>query len=452
MKTLRWIVLAAVVAGCEGNVNNGDVLLAWTSAVTTDAAGSFVANGGGTVSLSGDGRWAVFSSSSSALAPGDGDISEDVFLKDLSTGAITRISVDSLGGETASFCSEPSLSGNGRFVAFSSSDGTLVPGDSNAAQDIFVRDLAAGTTELVSVDTGGGLANGDSSRPSISADGRFVAFYSTATDLHADDADATNDVFVRDRQLDVTLLVSRATGPAGAKSASASMNPVISADGRRVSFVCFATLDAADTNGSTDIYVRDITTDQTILVSRADGMAGAVSSSGTNSISGINADGTVVAFSSGSTNLVAVDLNSAVDVFVRNLALGTTVMASLNSKGQQTALSGGGASSPNSEFPAISSDGVLVAFWSSGQNLVDGDTNGRYDVFVKDLSTGAVVRANVRTGGVETLGDIDLMSQDRMKPSFSADGRFVGFGTGAANLGVNDLNASLDCFVRGPLR
>jgi Tol biopolymer transport system component len=452
MKTIRWVVLAAVVAGCEGNVNNGDVLLAWTSAVSTNSAGGFVPNGGGGVSLSADGRLAAFSSGAAVLVAGDTNLSDDVFVKDLANNAVVRVSVDSAGAQSTGSSSEPSLSANGGVVAFSSTDGTLVPGDVNGQTDIFVRDLASGTTELVSVDTGGGFCNGFCSRPSISGDGRFVAFQSTATDLHADDADAVTDIFVRDRLLDATILVSRATGVAGAKSTQNSLFATMTPDGSRVAFLCADTLDAADVNAAFDAYVRVLASSTTILASRADGVAGAVAANGAFGSVAVNGDGTVVAFASSSTNLVAVDTNNGSDIFVRNLTTGSTVMASVNAKGEQTVLSGGMATNPNSDLPAMSADGGLVAFWSNGQNLVDGDTNARFDVFVKDLSTGAVVRANVRTYGAETFGDTDLMAQDRLRLSFSQDGRFLGFGTSAGNLGVDDINVSIDGFVRGPLR
>jgi Tol biopolymer transport system component len=154
----------------------------------------------------------------------------------------------------------PALSADGRFVAFESDASNLVPGDSNLDYDVFVRDVETSTITLVSRAAGVTGANGDSYSydPAVSADGRFVAFTSEASNLHPDDSDTLLDVFVRDLQANTTTLVSRAAGAAGAKGNDDSLYPAVSADGRFVAFHSGATdLVPGDTNAANDVFVHD---------------------------------------------------------------------------------------------------------------------------------------------------------------------------------------------------
>ena len=219
------------------------------------AAAGFSANT--TQAVSADGRYAVFESSAANVVSGDTNNRRDVFVVDRQTGGVSRVSVDSNGAQANSDSFYPSISADGRYVAFHSSASNLVAGDANGSQDVFVRDLQSGTTTLVSVADGGGAGNNSSYYPSISADGRYVAFWSYASNLVAGDTNNRPDVFMRDVQSDTTTLVSVADG--GGAGNFDSYYPSISADGRYVAFWSYASnLVAGDTNGRTDVFLHEV--------------------------------------------------------------------------------------------------------------------------------------------------------------------------------------------------
>ena len=265
-------------------------------------------------SISGDGRFVGFTSLSANLVPGDLNSVDDVFVHDSATATTVRAS-EALGGGAGDRDSYfASLSGDGRYLAFASVATDLVPGDTNVQQDIFVRDLVAGTTERVSVATGGGEGHGFSFYPAISADGGHVAFHSLAADLVASDANAAGDVFVRDRIAATTVIASLADD--GAQGNGTAFACAISAHGRHVAFDSVATnLVAGDTNGVDDLFVRDLLSGRTERVAVAsDGTQGDLDSR----IPALSANGRIVAFGSGATTLVAGDANGLLDVFVRD--------------------------------------------------------------------------------------------------------------------------------------
>ena len=207
-------------------------------------------------SLSFDGRMAAFVSSATDLVSGDTNAFEDVFVRDMQAGVTTRISLDSQGAQANADCLDPSISSDGRFVAFQSAATNLVAGDLNAHVDIFVHNIQTGTTVLASLDSNGAQADADCLDPSLSADGRYVSFHSTATNLVAGDTNAKDDVFVRDLLLGTTERVS--VGATGAQSDGESDMGHISADGRWISLHSYATnLVPADTNGTWDVFARD---------------------------------------------------------------------------------------------------------------------------------------------------------------------------------------------------
>jgi Tol biopolymer transport system component len=243
---------------------------------------------------------------------GDTNGKSDIFVHDRQTGATERVSVDSSGAQADNASFKSAISADGRFVAFESFASNLVPNDTNGWVDVFVRDRQAGTTERISVRSTGQQVNGGSNRPAISADGRFVAFASIATNVVPNDTNATWDVFVHDRQTGTTERVS--VDSTGAESDGASVRPTISADGRFVAFDSSATnLVAGDTNGVTDVFVHDRQTGTTIRVSVDSSGGEANASCGKSAIS---ADGRFVVIGSAATNLVANDTNGFSDVFV----------------------------------------------------------------------------------------------------------------------------------------
>ncbi|MEG4218273.1 calcium-binding protein, partial [Microcoleus sp. Pol14C6] len=182
---------------------------------------------------------------------------DDIFVRDLSTNTTTRVSVDSAGNQANGYFFSPSISADGRFVAFSSDASNIVPGDTNNTGDIFVRDLLTNTTTRVSVDSAGNPGNINSFSPSISGDGRFVAFLSDASNIVPGDTNNQTDIFVRD------LLTNTTTRPfvdsAGNQGNNFSNGPSISANGQKVAFSSLtANLVSGDTNNGPDVFVADI--------------------------------------------------------------------------------------------------------------------------------------------------------------------------------------------------
>ncbi len=343
-------------------------------------------------------------------------------------GDTTRVSLMTLGPTEASRI--PTISADGRYVAFYSEATNLVSGDTNGEYDIFVRDTQSGMTARVSLATGGAEGNDDSSYPSISADGRYVAFHSEATNLVSGDTNGRDDIFVRDTQTGTTTRVSLATG--GAEANHGSRYPAISADGRYVAFESGASnLVSGDTNGVYDIFVRDIISNTTVRVSLATG--GAEGNDHSYDHIAISADGRYVAFKSWATNLVSGDTNERDDIFVHDTHTGATTRASLTMDGAE--------GNNHSSYPAISADGRYVAFTSYASNLVIGDTNGVLDIFVRDINSSTTVRVSRPTGWTQ--------GNDRsFFPAISADGRYVTFESDASNLVGGDSNGSRDIFVR----
>ena len=332
------------------------------------------ANGwAGNPDISADGRFVTASSSSSNLLPADINVYDDVYLQDLQSGEITLVSVDSNGVVGNENSSRAAISGDGRYVVFNSDATNLVPGDTNGSQDIFVHDCLTGDTSRVSIATGGAQANDYCGRPEISDDGRFVAFYSRATNLVPGDTNGVPDLFVHDRQTGETTRVSVATD--GTEANEASDDPKLSADGRYVVFHSEAdNLVSGDTNDTDDVFIRDrlAGTTERISVNAAGDEA-----NGQSHEPDISADGRYVAFHSNANNLISGDYADEADVFVRDTLTGETMRASVSRTGEE----GNG----SCYDPVLSSNGRFVVFESRASNLVTGDNNDSRDVFVRDL-------------------------------------------------------------------
>jgi Tol biopolymer transport system component len=403
-----------------------------TTLVSVSSAGVQGNQNSTTPSLSADGRLVAFTSDATNLVAGDTNGASDIFLRDLSSGVTSRVSVSSAGAQGNAFSFSPRVSADGKIVAFASQASNLVAGDTNGFIDVFVRDLANAQTSRVSVSSAGVQGDQPSFGPvGLSADGRFVAFASASTNLVAGDTNLQSDVFVRDRTANQTTRVSVATG--GVQANGSSADPSMSADGRFVAFVSTASnLVAGDTNAGQDVFVRDRTAGQTTRVSVATGGAQA---NGESFVPSISADGRFVAFSSFASNLVPNDTNIQQDVFVRDRTTGQTTRVSVGPGGAQ----GNGFS----DFPTISADGRLVAFISDASNLVPDDNNGVVDLFVFDRTTGRMTRVDVSSTGQEANERVIITS------AISADDRFVVFDSAATNLVPNDANGELaDVFLR----
>jgi len=340
-------------------------------------------------------------------------------------GEIVRVSVDSNGGEAQGYSSAASISADGRYVAFQSGAANLVPGDTNGRNDIFVRDVQAGTTTRVSVDSNSVQANGHSTVSSISGDGRYIAFDSEARNLVPGDTNGARDIFVHDIQTRMTTRVS--VNSSDGQANSASSNPVISEDGSTIAFVSSATnLVPEDTHGESNIFVHTMQTGITRLASIGPNGAAANSSY----FHDISADGRYVAFYSNASNLVSDDTNERSDIFVKDLQSGALRRVSVASDGTQA--------NGHSIEVSISADGRYVAFDSEATNLVAGDTNEYTDVFLHDIQTGITTRISVDSSGAQ----MDVTSQF---PSISGDGRFIAFQLEAPSEDI--LIAAIDVFV-----
>lgn len=413
----------------------GGAAAATTERVNVDSEGNEAdssSEGSGEPAISAQGQYVAFYSHADNLVAGDTNDDVDIFVHDRLSGQTTRVSVASDGAEANDDSFEPAISADGTHVAFYSFASNLVLDDTNGMSDIFVHDRYTGVTTRVSLASDGSEATGYSYGPVISAGGEIVAFESRADNLVSDDDNGLDDVFVHDCGSGVTTRVNVASD--GTEASGSSRDPSISCDGLSIAFSSQAeNLVAGDTNGVSDVFVRDLGTGTTTRVSVAWDGSQANAMSGTPVIS---CDGNYVAFSSGADNLVPNDTNGVSDVFVRDRASGSTYRVSLAPDANEA--------NGNSYYSAIAGNGRYVAFQSYADNLVAGDTNGRPDIFVHDRDTGETTRANVDSDGNESSGS-------GSDPAISADGNYVVFRSSADDLVSDDTNQDVDIFVRGPL-
>jgi len=352
----------------------------------------------------------------------------------------TRVSVSSAGAQADRDTYAAAISADGRYVVLNSIARNLVPGDTNDASDVFVHNRVSGQTTRISVSTGGLQGNGSSDSAAMSANGRYIVFASTASNLVDGDTNHASDVFLHDQASGVTTRLS--VGRSGRQANGPSAMPAISADGRYVAFQSFASnLVRGDTNGLTDAFVRDLATGKTTRVSLTSRGRQARCNIGycesTEPV--LSEHGRYVAFQSSATNLVRHDTNRLGDVFVRDRRTGKTTRMSVDSRGRQ---GGGDRTNNGSNAPAISGNGRYVVFHSADSNLVRGDTNGVFDIFVHDRRTGRTTRVSVSSSGAqanqESLGAV----------SISSDGRYIAFTSLASNLVAGDANEITDVFLR----
>ena len=397
-----------------------------TLLVSVSYNGGFADSHSSGPTISPDGRFVAFESYATNLVQGGANL-KSIYFRDLQIGKTELVSVSTSGGQTGG--NHPALSADGRFVAFDSSALNLTPNDTNNCSDVFLRDRQSGQTERISVSSSNNQANASSELPVISADGRFVAFRSIASNLVAGDTNYNYDIFVRDRQAGTTELVSMASN--GTQANSSAVNPSISADGRFVVFESQASnLVPVDTNGVEDIFVHDRQTHTTERLSLS---TQGVQGNHHSQFPSISADGRFVVFQSFANNLAPNDTNTyGSDIFLRDRQTGTTEMISHSLSGT----SGNDGSSQAS----ISDDGRWVAFSSVATNLVANDTNGRADIFLLDRQSGQIERASISTGGAQANGASS-------RPRLAANGSAVVFDSAARNLVAGDTNGVTNIFL-----
>ena len=369
----------------------------------------------------------VFASTASTLTSGDTNGVSDIFLRH--DGRTRRVPAAELNGPS----SQPAL-GHGLIVF--SSRATNIERDTNGVQDVYLWHEEGGNAFRVSVSDTEDQADGASGDPSVSGgnirfDSVAVAFSSTATNLVADDTNGSSDVFVRDLRSGRTTRVSVA-GDESQADTGASSDPVISWDGRYVAFTSTASdLVSGDTNGKADVFVRDLAAGTTSRVSVDDAGGQAAGASTDPSISW---DGRYVAFASSDPALADGVGTSRSDVYVRDRVAGATHRVSRSTSGQP-------ADGPSTQ-PSLSGDGLHVAFTSAADNLVADDTNGRRDVFLRDFTTNTTTRVSVSSTGVQS-------SSDSHSPAVEFSGRSVAF-VAEVGGGLVPGDGSQDVLVRHP--
>jgi Tol biopolymer transport system component len=409
-----WCVLMVLGAVATAGAQNT------TTRVSVSTAGQQGDNPSYDSVISADGRYVAFASLASTLVPADTNDLEDVFIHDRVNGTTQRISLGSANAPSQKGGSRfPAISADGRFVAFRSEANNLVPGDTNGAADIFVRDRLAANTTRVSVSTIGTQAGYSSNHPAISGDGRYVAFVSFSA-LVTGDTNSLDDIFLHDRKTLTTQRISVATG--GAQAEDVSGAPAISADGRFVVFESSASnLVPGDTNKTSDIFVRDLNAGMTTRVSVG---TGGVQANGDSTRSGISGDGRFIIFYSAATNLQA---GAGSGVYLHDRVTGTT-------SALYTAL-------PGAVYPVV----VAATISGNGQQVcVVGVSRpmGRLEALLIDRQTLAKTPLSVATNG-------DAANHNTFDCSTSADGTIVAFSALASNLGASaDTNGAHDVFVR----
>jgi len=382
-------------------------------------------------SISADGRYIAFESKASNLVLNDTNNIPDIFVHDRVTARTELVSVASNGTQANSISSNPIISADGRYVAFASLASNLVTADTNGRSDIFVHDRITGETRRVSVNSEGVEGDNDSSyRPAIAQtnEGVLVAFQSSAGNLISDDTNNVTDIFIHNLTSRITERASITWN--GRQANSTSIEPAMSADGRYVAFASFSSnIVPSDRNGDYDIFVHDRFEATVIRAS--------VSSSGeegndSSRHPAISFYGQEVTFQSVATNLVANDLNGKQDLFLHRLQSSETKLVSLSSTGQQ------GNQDVIQRAP-ISAIGYSTVFETKSALVFD-DRNGFFDIFVRDIVNNQTSRVSLSSSGNE-------VNASSNEPDLSANGRYISFASESSLLIPGDNNRRSDVFL-----
>ena len=378
--------------------------------------------------ISTDGRYVVFQSEASNLVLNDFNNRYDIFRRDLQTGVTDLVSVGTSGSSAFGLGLSPAVSGDGRYVAWSSDASNLITGDTNGTWDVFLRDMQAGLTTRISLTGGGGQAPLRSDQPRMSPDARFITFESDA-DLIVSDTNGLKDCYRLDRNTGQLDLVSTSSTGALGNSISYAAQP--SNDGRYVCFFSSASnLVSGDTNAWADVFRKDMLTGTQLRVNVSSAGVQANNESIWPSISG---DGETVTYCSVASNLVAGDSNGQFDVFARDIQAGVTTRLNVQPNGAQ-------ANSYVHSPTALSTDGRFVIFASLSSNLVPGDTNGFQDSFIRDRLLQVTERVGFAFDGSQA-------NSDSFVPHMTPDVRVITFTSVASNIVLGDTNGLRDIFA-----
>jgi VCBS repeat-containing protein len=378
-----------------------------------------------------DGRFLVFESYASNLVPEDTSPTGDIFLRDLQTGTLERISTSSTGTAGNDRSYSPSISDDGRFVAFRSDATNLVDGDTNDRGDIFIKDRLTGELSRVSITFDGSQGNNHSFEPAISGDGNKVAFRSYASNLVAGVDNNFEDIYVKDLRTGSILRANTSTN--GQQGNNAVWVPSLSYDGRFLSFPSTASnLVPGDTNAAWDVFLKDLDTGETTRVSTT---VNGTQGNGASNYATISGDGRYVTFLSFASNLVPDDTNEKADVFLKDTLMGTITRVSTSSDRTQ-------ANDASSEA-FVSAAGNLVAFTSTATNLVPNDNNGVPDIFIKNLITGETKLA-VGNNSRVLIGQVSGTDQDANSVL-----RYTLTGPGADAFVINPITGQIELSSTG---
>ena len=419
------MLLSVAVFAAISNAYTGQ-----TTRVSVSSAGAPAIGAVSSGVLSADGRYVVFQSTASNLVTGVSGM--QVYRHDRITGTTALVSYAKAGGPSVGVNVQPTVSADGRYVAFGSFASDIVDGDTNGVQDVFVRDMQTGTTALVSATATGVIGNagsglsGLSGAHEISDDGRYVAFISTATNLVAGPFNAFSQIYVKD--MTTGAVVRASVDSSGLPGNNLSNSPSISGNGLFVAFRSDAS-NLSPLSSTTQVFVRDLVAGTTTLES-----AGAAAVARASTVPSLSFDGRYVAFVS-EAGLDPADLDNGgnPDVFLRDRVSGTTALASLSLNTFSPGVPTGA--------PSISADGRWVGFQSLDDMLVSGDLGGLTDVFLYDRDTHAVTLVSRNDAG-------DQANQPSFGPSVSADGKLVLFGTTASNLVTSPSSTGNQLYVR----
>ena len=412
---------------------------AWVGRVGVTSAG--VQPGAGTTvgtDVSRDGRYVMFTSDATNLVAGDTNNARDVFWHDNQTGATERVSVTNSGAQANIGGYDGKVSADGRYVAFSSDATNLVGSDTNGVTDVFVRDRVTATTKRVSV-RASGLEGDDASRlDGMSPDGNLIVFSSDATNLIGLDENFATDVFIRDRGASITTRVSVASD--GSEGDAESYGGSISDDGRYVAFISNAwNFDVNDSGTYADVFVRDQTGSTT---TRVTGLAGGDETDDESYDAQISGNGGIIAFSTDATNLIdPADDNIATDVYATVRGSGTFERISVAADGGDPDL--------YSFLSGISDDGRFVLFQSGAHNLVTKPLTAVSNSFVRDRSSATTAFVGT-TQKMEEPKGATIAASGSSPNAMSGDGRYVLFSTAATDVLVTgDANGgALDVYLR----
>ncbi|MCC6406744.1 MAG: PD40 domain-containing protein [Planctomycetes bacterium] len=364
---------------------------------------------GGPRLVSPDGRLVLFTSVASNLVASDLTPMPDVFVRDMVTGITAMASTNAAGAQANGQSIHPCFTGDARAIVFESSATNLVTGDSNAATDVFVKDVVTDAVELVSVSSSGAQADAACVRPRISSDGRWVCFVGLATNLVPGDTNGMSDVFLRDRSLGTTERVS--VTASGLQANSFSDFGSVSDDGSRVMFFSGSSnLVPNDANGLDDFFVRDRAVSTTIRVNISTNGAEATLQSQDGTLS---ADGRWALFASDAPNLVPNDGNGSLDVFRYDLQTGIQARLSVSSVGHEA--------TGDSRTPRASANGSVVSFVSGAVDLIAGDANHVGDVFVRDLPSTAAPVTSYCTAKTSSSGCVPAIGTSGIASATAGD-------------------------------